>query len=659
MNFSPSESKARRQKVAQIVGDYCHRWYDKNGRWVDTIENPRDARETLWLCFGLLNGSARDLALANAVLGRVAFSLHVPSRSKDEQNVPFDIFVTNHANQLLVLHADKLTDPVRAKMESWARAGLQDHPGNRQSDYQFHGYNDNMPSKATMGMILGGEYFGDAKAVEHGLWNLRQLRSLLTRRGLVSEYTSPTYLPVTLLNLSEIAVHARNEEARALAGQCAERLWADVLGHFHPGTGFMGGPYSRAYQSDSTGHLSPLNGMLWCTFGDAVIPDPTVELTREKIRLVHPHEERSFALGTLAWMVSGDLTPPPHLVEGVNQRRYPFTLRASAERGGGDPNTYSGEVNTTHYQEEDFAIGSSFGDSWSQGQADTWYLQYRRRAPARGPEDVRICHVRYLTNDDVPSSHHGFAARGPIHVLQDGRVALGLSRPSLTLEGKEITSLKLTFVVPVHFDALKKIEVRDGQVFIQDGPLHLALRGLNQTDWGCREAVRLEPVENFMQVSFYNYEGPARKFSVEELGRTLSGFVAVVGLAREESFADFQKRVLGAELVDYFHFDTRTVRYRLGSTLLEAACGVKSDRFRHALVNGRLLPRPIWEADGLPAERLPFLGEPPVPLPMTIPHAHLNVIWGPDSPWMIAARGTEPLPRKIVQGKGWAKESKG
>ena len=56
-----------------------------------------------------------------------------------------------------------------------------------------------------MGMILGGEYFGDAAAVEHGMWNLRQLRDLLTRRGLLSEYTSPTYSPLSILNLAEVA----------------------------------------------------------------------------------------------------------------------------------------------------------------------------------------------------------------------------------------------------------------------------------------------------------------------------------------------------------------------------------------------------------------------------------------------------------------------
>ena len=318
-----------------------------------------------------------------------------------------------------------------------------------------------------MGMILGGEYFGDEAAVRHGLWNLYNLRSMLGRRGLVSEFTSNTYLGSTILNLTEIALHARNEEARRIAGECVERLWADILGHFHAPTGFMGGPCSRSYQLDSTGHLSVLNSLLWCTFGEGVIPDPSVEMAAEKIRLVHHHSEQASSLGLLAWMSSVEANPPAYLVEWLNTRGFPFTVRASAERGDGGVYAGTGEVDTTHYQEEEFAVGSQIGDSWAQLQEDTWYLQYRRRAPAKGPEDVRTCYVRGFINDDAPSDAHTLPARNMIHVLQDGRVALGIARPSLKLVGKEFTALKTTFILPTHFDPVENVEIVDGHVFFR------------------------------------------------------------------------------------------------------------------------------------------------------------------------------------------------
>ena len=123
MNFSPSAQAERRKKVAGIISGFCHRWYNDDGVWVDKIEKEQDTRGTLWLCFALMNGEERDVALANAILDRKSFSLHVPARSDQEVASPFDIFVTNHATQMLVLHAPKLTKAVREKMESWARAG--------------------------------------------------------------------------------------------------------------------------------------------------------------------------------------------------------------------------------------------------------------------------------------------------------------------------------------------------------------------------------------------------------------------------------------------------------------------------------------------------------------------------------------------------------
>lgn len=334
---------------------------------------PLDTRGAMGICFGLLAGESEDIRLANVILERLQFELHVKPRSGDEVHVAFDIFVTNHGTQILVLHVEKLSDPVRQKMEGWARVGLADYAGNRQADYQFHGHNDNMPSKATLGMILGGKYFSDVGAVEHGIWNLRQLAELLSRRGLISEYNSPTYTSLTLVNLTEMAEHAKNETARELAALCLERIWAEVLEHFHAPTGMLGGPYSRAYQLDSTGHLSTMNLLLWTVMGDRLIPKPIEELRRENVRLVHHHGEHAHAVGLLSWVASAELRPPEYLMAWLESRKYPFTLKATAERAEGGALYHSGEVLTTHYQEADFALGSSDADSWSQMQAEVFY----------------------------------------------------------------------------------------------------------------------------------------------------------------------------------------------------------------------------------------------------------------------------------------------
>ena len=631
-----STQEERRQDVAQLTAKFCRQWFDDQGEWRGAGVAP-DTRVTLWLCFGLLPGDEESVALANNILGSLAFHHHHPTRTPEEEAADFDIFVTNHSVQMLVSYGEKLRPDVRHKLEVWARPALRDYAGDRQSDYQFHGFNDNMPSKATLGMILGGEYFGDSEAVEHGLWNLRQLRDLLTRRGLMSEYTSPTYSPLTIINLTEIALLAKNAEARSLAAQCVERVWADVLGHFHSPTGTMGGPYARAYQLDSTGHFSTVACLLWIVLGERTSFNPITEISLDPIRLVHHHDDRTSQLGILGWLSTCPLRPPEYLLQWLENRTYPFRLKASAERGGDG----AGEVNTTFYSEKDFALGTSEGESWCELQSEMFFLQFRRHAPFRGIEDLRTAYCRYLVNDQHPGDHkedHCLKPHSITHTVQEGRVALVLTRPSLSLANTNVQSLRFSFILPTHFGEMERIEVRGGTVFMEDGTIRLGLRGLNVTDWGRQAAVKIERVAHYQIISFFNYEGEARCFSEEELGRTLNGFVAVIGVKAEESWDAFLERVAAMEVLDYFHLGTRIVRCKVGETILGMSYALKTDRVRYSTIHGRLTERPLWDADAMPAERLPFL-KIAQPNSLEFPHKHLRVVWAPEAPWVIGSTG--------------------
>lgn len=632
----PEPSGARRARVAELTYFLCRKWYDDGGRWVAHQPAP-DLRITLWLCCGLLMGEPESVELANVIIEHAEFAHHHAVRNKEEETSEFDIFVTNHAVQILTACETKLTEASRRKLERWGRYALKDYAGDRQCDYQFHGANDNMPAKATLGMILGGEYFGDPEAVQHGLWNLRQLRDMLSRRGMVSEYTSPTYSPLTVVNLTEIALLAKSPEARRLAGQCAERVWSDILGHFHPPTGTMGGPYARAYQLDSTGHFSTVACLLWLTLGDATAFDPVEELSREKVRLVHHHDDRATQLGILCWVAFAPASPPDYLLRWLENRKYPFRLKASAERGGAE----SGEVNTTCYAESDFALGTSDGDAWCELQSEVYFLQYRRKIPMLGVEDLRTVYCRYLIDDQRPGdglADHLLKPHGLMHTVQEDRMALVLARPSLSLADREVRSLKLSLIIPSHFGRPDQIETDGEWIFLEDGPIHLAVRGLNTTDWGRDEGYAVEDAPNYRMISFFNYRGIPRAFSREELGRTLNGFLSLVGRTSEESRKAFRERVKGTELLDYFHFGCRSVRCRMKETILGISYAVETDRVRYRSINGRLAPRPIWDAEGLPANRLPFL-DTVSPNSLDLPYRHLRAVWAPEAPWVIASRG--------------------
>ncbi|EIP98315.1 hypothetical protein OpiT1DRAFT_02771 [Opitutaceae bacterium TAV1] len=669
-----NSTQSRIREVATFTLKYCSVHYTTDGRWNSpATDTAPDLRKTLWLCFGLLANdddtaeAEAARALANHILACAGFQHHSRPRSPEEAASRFDIFITNHAVQMLVVHGEKLTVAVRRKLEDWARAALDDYPGDRQADYQFHGANDNMPAKATLGLILGGEYFGDDYAVAHGLWNLRQLRDLLTRRGLLSEYTSPTYSPLTLVNLTEIALHARHPEAAALARQCCERIWADILGHYHAPTGTMAGPYARAYELDSTAHFSTAACLLWLALGEGRTPfNPVEELQRDPVRLIHHHDDRTTQLGVLAWLTACPLVPPPHLLRWVETRGFPFRLRADAERIARD----AAEVHTSLYAEEDFALGTSFGEPWSGMQSEAFFLQYRRRAPRSGPAfascditDLRTLYTRYLFNDQRPhSAGHGnlLKPHALVHTIHKDRIALVLARPLERLARQPVRALKFSAIIPTPFCPLEHIEIRKGDegrcahhVFIKDGPIYIALRGLHATRWGddCANVlptgICLEPTPggDYMVVSFYNYAGSGdsgRLFTEEEIMRTQNGFVAVVGLASEETFERFKHRVSASVLVDYYAFDQRTITYELGRTRLSASYAMPTNRFRYATINDQPMPRPRWQADGLPEPALPFLDGTSAGAgrnPLTdIPHKHMRVVWDPEKPWQIASR---------------------
>ncbi len=640
---------ARRGQVVAMGGVIARRFFDSSGRWTHPGNAP-DARERLWICFGLLLGSDGDISLANAILANTGFQHHVAVRAEEEANHPFDIFVSNHALQLLLLHGDKLVMPVRQKLERWAREVLNDYPGDRQADYQFHGYNDNMPAKACFGMILGGEHFGDDAAARHGLWSLGQLRDMLTRRGMISEFNSPTYTPLTIINLSEISQLAKHPEARLRAAQCVERIWADVLGHFHPPTGMVAGPYSRAYTTDSVGHLSSTNFMLWLTFGHGIWPNPLEEVSREPPRVVLHHAgDLYFVVAQYCWLASIEHSPPPQLVQWMTRRSYPFSLIATAERGEGLAGEWdAGEILATTYQEADFAMGTSEGD-WG-AQAEELFIQYNLRSAAQGVDDVRTGYVRFLINNDAPgtlaSNHNGLFTgeadhlqdMGRYHTVQCGRVTLLTVSPLLKLVGQPLTKMGCAFILPEHLSQVEHIEYSQGHAWIRDGSIYLAVRPLGATDMGRGDSVRIECVNRYRQLWFANYEGPPRAFSEAELIDTVNGFVVVVGSRRDGSFDDFHRFVSDGQLLDYTAFNSRTVRYRLHDCELGISYGKRSGQVRFATINGRPVPRPVWQATGLPPEEVPFLRSPPQPNTLALPYEHLRVIWAPDAKWRIFSR---------------------
>jgi hypothetical protein len=612
--FDVSGQSLRCRNYQAAVRRFAGPNFNKNGEWIAT-RLPPPAREWLWAAFAYLAGDAGDIAFASRLV------MHAPEPADG-----YSIFTNTHALHLLVAHGHAFTAEARLRLEAWGRLTIEDSPGGARADLQFHGYNDNMPTKATLGLILGGEYFGDQRAVEQGLWNLHQLRLLLTRRGVISEHCSPTYTPLTLTNLMEIVHYAKSAEARELASACSEHVWAELLAHYHAPTRAVVGPYSRAYATDSAGHLGNLHFLLWQVFGTECVPDPAVELfSRDSPAIIHHRGDHFFVVAGFAFLAACEHRPPQRLLDWLAARTLPFEFRATTERaeGGaacGTPSFTANRVTITSYQAAAFAVGTSNGD-WRE-QSECWHVLYKRTtgtAPA-GLVDIRHLTMRYIVDDLLP----GVAATSPrgdetgevdyvsefarYHTLQKGPVALVAAGPVDDLAGRACHRLSLAIILPEHFSQVDDVRFEEGHFWLEDGPFIMAIKPLGVRRWSL-DTPEFSIIRSgaYRLLCLPTYEGEARVFSVEELRASISGFFSISGSLDETTRDDFRSKVLASYVRDTVWMNQRTIHWQGCGHTLELSCGLVARGLRFAAIDGEEPAAPVWEAKGLARESLSLM----------------------------------------------------
>jgi hypothetical protein len=161
----------------------------------------------------------------------------------------------------------------------------------------------------------------------------------------------------------------------------------------------------------------------------------------------------------------------------------------------------------------------------------------------------------------------------------------------------------------VFYRGLRRVTIGDGAeahsttpeiVWIEDDYLYAAFRPLILTDHGRRFAVSVQQENDYVAISFYNYDGPPRRFSRRELLRTLNGFVAEIGSKREDgSFDRFRSRVLGGRVEDEVVDGQRITKYSRAGTQLDLCHSLSFGGIKYALVDGKPQPKTRFEATGV------------------------------------------------------------
>ncbi|NSW89772.1 MAG: hypothetical protein HPY74_03650 [Firmicutes bacterium] len=618
--------KSRRKQIYELYRKYMFDKIDDELNWHGKEREP-GFREIMWHCLPLLDGDEHAITRANRII----------------EAVPLQVchFTPMTSLQILLKYKDRLTKKAVEKLEGYVKNSL---PGAASDKIHFTMYNDNFASMNTFTLLAAGEMFGDEEAFKTGMQKLNQLKEVLMRCGTIMEYGSPTYTPISTHALAEIVNYIEDHEAKNLARQCEERMWAEIATHYHAPTAHLAGPYSRAYMVDSVGHPHNLTALLYLVFGEKIFINPVTNM-------FPPHKQQVIHCGletlmwpNLAWLCSGDCHCPDYLADILLNKAFPYNVITTSECLPSpeyiyedckiEYPAYSGP-NTT-YMTEDFAIGTAYSQFHDGAASESFYTVYRKKVPASHLEDIGVVFSRYIINEKIPGVEnvyngrvHGvesFRDEGRKFGLQYKDCAMVVYKPK-HFEANNISSMKLSIIMPCHFNTIEEIwlgtdklsslegeSIKPCTIFVKDGPVYMAFKPLELTNHGRRATVKVEKVKNFIMISFYNYEGPAKSFDPKDIILTSAGFIAHIKSSSEfkdiNRFVSFvEDSTLKDKITSQMGAYTRWVRYTRKDLDLHFAYSPISEGIMIATINGCPRPKSIFEATGLDSRVLPFLQE--------------------------------------------------
>lgn len=618
--WDSTTQSARRSEIFSLHQNSVGFLFDDTGRWIGK-STPPIGRERLWNCLSLLsNAATRDKA--NAIIAR-SFA------ERTSYAYPFSIFEYSASSQLLAKCNDYLSPTNKELLLSLVREALHS-PG----PIRFLGYNDNFPSMATVIATLGGEAIGDEDAKQSGIDGMHRLLELLGRRDFLSEYTSSTYSPVTMLSYADIAQYSKDPRARELALEIEREIWMDVAAHFHPPTNILAGPHSRAYTVDSVGHLHQVQMMLYITFGKRLWMNPVRFMFPPVAgQVIHHDGDVPFMQSCTAFISSGTYHATPAIERLLFDKEFPFTVSGTSEFGSsadsiwvrdgneGKPTKLddvfeysSGDVVTTCYMTKDYAVGSATAPFLDGTQTDAFFINFRRADKPNSFEDISTIFTRYTTDDFGPgkpwSNPHNpgvelttslLGDAGRVRAVQKNNTALVAYQSKNQFIGK-YRGLRLTIAVPIIYRPIKRVlfngksvqlpfrSVEPGVVALDDGDFFCSFRPLVITDIGRQAAVHIEEANRFLSIHFINYDGEEKEFTRLSLLQISNGFVAEVGgLQDYGSFEAFENMYRDGNITDEVMADQRVVTYQRPGVALALSHSLRYDGLKYALVDGREL----------------------------------------------------------------------
>jgi hypothetical protein len=576
----------------------------------------------------------------------------------------FDIFMTSQVATHLARHRDELGRELVARslahLDAFALREQGRQPSAAVYDYRFHGYNDNMPAMATRTLLLAADALGRADLREAGRFHLSTLAMHLERRGLLSEHTSPTYTPIALCALLDIAECCQDADDRRLAQSCADRVLLDLIAHWHPGTGALGGASMRSYTVDCTQTLSNWNAWWWQVSGDPLAIDPRTALSDPAFPApMHHARNLAFNLAQFSELMSCSYTGVGAGVRAYAARsRDPVhTVTATSDWSASGAWGGQGCLTRAHHRPGWFlASASGSVGGGAAGQQLVLHAGWRTCEPAVDWQDRAVLWPRLIA--DAPdqgqdatlgASPHAGAYAGTdlaafraesdhVHdwawysTAQAGGSALLVGSPGPDLDGRTVATLR--FGLLLRFGRTPPEEVwqggercvtwvgaaDDSWTCLRWGGTFVGLRLLGMAQ-GRRLAPRRALRHGYHRLELPLWEDAPRTVSVDD--RRLCDFAALVEMGDAEggSFSDFRAVVAATrcEFNQGFHREARFIA-RGGELHLNDAPLRGTQRF--IAVDGRVEETPRFRATGLDERLLDLVPGGRPRLPSLLLHGH-------------------------------------
>jgi hypothetical protein len=550
----------------------------------------------------------------------------------------FDIFMTSSVAAHLARHHDDLTPELRRRSEEhlarFAVAGAGRLPSADVYDYMFHGFNDNMPAMATRTLLLAGDLLGRVEFTDAGLFRLEGLAAHFQRRGLLSEYTSPTYTPICLCSLLDIAECSTNREARELAQACADRVLLDILGHWHGETGSSGGTTARAYTVDVTQTLSVLNAYMWYVSGNPLTVDPRLDGYDGPM-----HHGRNLAFNLAQFVEVMNATHArvrSDLKEFARQpRTYPYTIRATSDWAGGSNGGGCRGVQTRSFQQPGYWLATSSTNNTGANAGQSLLLHGALAAvpePTRWRDRVAFWTRLIADSPDYGDAVHvgasphagGLAHRqagapaeadhvndwGRYQTVQQGGSAMLVGGISPDLDGREVKDLHFSFLATAFCrlpdemsEGDQPLGSWDGEAmphqwqFLRYGDVYLGLR-FSAMAQGARCPVRRQLRGGYLRLEASLLAEPRRIDHSFREWADVGCLVELGSRAEAGSFAEF-RRTVQASTWEFHHNFYRSSRWLSRNGELQIVDSPLSGTARFVAVDGVVEPETHLAATGL------------------------------------------------------------